>query len=333
MLIEEILPDMQVVSYDPAIAVFYKVKRLKMGDSKKSTIKIMLGLLVLITINLTGDSGYGFSKYEPPDGKVIHGLGQYVPYYYTDAENWQYVSEYQETVGSMPVIYSVYVSLDPDSDLIDATDPIAIIKDRGHQYLLNIGISLQSVQSWLAGSASIPASSILNGEWDSRIKSLAQQIKSLNAPVYARPGFEFGEANKGVHSDPRLTAAEFKAIWIYIHNFFKKENVTNVAWVWNTVNPWMFDYNEWYPGSPYVDWWGINYFTREQMILSDPFIEDAKENGKPVMICESSPIHNDGAGNPENWGNWYRPFFNKIMQYEHIKAFIYISDPWDKDNF
>ena len=47
---------------------------------------------------------YFGAKYEPPDGRVIHGLGQYVSGLYTDAENWQYVTEYQEAINEIPDI-------------------------------------------------------------------------------------------------------------------------------------------------------------------------------------------------------------------------------------
>ncbi|NLD35616.1 MAG: hypothetical protein GX654_01980 [Desulfatiglans sp.] len=275
-------------------------------------------------------SGYATEKYEPPDGRVLHGLGQYIPQYYADAENWQYVTEYQVTVGHIPVIYSAYAMLDPESAEMDTTNFHNIANNHGQPYLLNIGVALQSAQAWLSGSVSIPASTILNGSWDNRIKNLAQQIKNLDKPTYLRPGFEFGTGNSGAHSDPSLTPAQFIAIWKHIYNIFQKEKVTNIAWVWNTVNPWMFNYMEWYPGDKYVDWWGINFFTSEQITLSDPFIKNASLHEKPVMICESSPIHNNGATNSNNWNLWYAPFFSKIASYPNIKAFIYISDPWDR---
>jgi hypothetical protein len=82
-----------------------------------------------------------------------------------------------------------------------------------------------------------------------------------------------------------------------------------------------------------VDWWGINYFTSEQISRSDDFILDAKTRNKPVMICESCPIQNSGTLNPANWADWFVPYFNKIRQFGHIKAFIYISDPWDRSGF
>jgi hypothetical protein len=295
--------------------------------------KFLLTMFSCLIIIIFSPFGYAASKYEPPDGRVIHGLGQYIPYYYTDVENWEYVSEYQAAVGHVPVIYSVYTMIDPDSASMDTTDFNQIVNNHGHPYLLNIGIALQNAQAWLSGSISIPVTTILNGDWDNRIRTLAQQVKALKAPTYIRPGFEFGIGNSGAHSDPNITPIQFKAIWTHIYNIFQNEDVTNIAWVWDTVNPWMFNYMDWYPGDEYVDWWGINYFTSEQISLSDPFLNSATAHQKPVMICESSPIHNGGATNAANWNQWYSPYFAKIRSFKNIKAFIYISNPWDKQGW
>jgi hypothetical protein len=295
--------------------------------------KNILPIFLFLVIILFASLGYATSKYEPADGRVLHGVGQYVPYYYTDAENWQYVTDYQTAIGHIPIIYSVYASLDPYSISIDTTDFSDIMKNRSYSYVLNIGISLLSVQAWMSGSKSIPAAAILNGDWDYRIVSLAQKIKALNMPTYVRPGFEFGTGNSGAHSDPNITPTQFKAVWIHIYNIFQNEGVINSAWVWDTVNPWMFSYMDWYPSDEYVDWWGINYFTSEQISSSDAFLNSASDHQKPVMICESCPISNGGSTNADNWTLWYSPYFNKIASFPNIKAFIYISDPWDRQGW
>ena len=103
--------------------------------------------------------------------------------------------------------------------------------------------------------------------------------------------------------------------------------------MWNTVNPQSFDFIDWYPGDEYVDWWGINYFTADQISSADPFLDSAFVHNKPVIICESNPIENGGTTDANNWNDWFVPYFNKIKNTSHIKAFVYISDPWDKSGF
>jgi len=201
-----------------------------------------------------------------------------------------------------------------------------IANNHGYPYILNIGLVYMDEYHVINTTA------ILGGYYDSTIISIANQIKTLNAPVYLRPGFEFGVNNSGAHEG--MTGQQFINIWLYIYNKFQEQGVTNVAWIWNTVNPWMFNYMEFYPGDQYVDWWGINYFTIDQINNSDIFISSATIHKKPVMICESCPIENNGTDNSNNWQNWFIPYFNKIVQYNNIiKGFIYISDPWDKSGF
>jgi hypothetical protein len=273
------------------------------------------------------------SKYEPPDGRVIHGLGQHTPFYYSEEENWQLVNEYQDAINHIPMVYSAYAILDPYANSLDSTDFIDIITNHGRPYLLMIGLTLLD-SSYLNGyQINIPVNKILNGTLDYRIIDIAQRIKAINAPVYLRPGFEFGNGNDGMHSDPDMTPTNFVNIWIHIYNIFSQQNVTNVAWVWNTVNPHFFNYLEWYPGNEYVDWWGINLYTLNQIDYSNSFLNDASLHNKPVFICESCPIHNNGTLNPDNWANWFIPYFNKIRSNSSIKGIIYISDSWDRGPF
>ena len=276
------------------------------------------------------DLSAGFNeKYEPPDGRIIHGLGQYFPVIYTDQENWQYVADYQLTCGRIPVIYSVYKSIDSLLDISDNTNLNDIVSNHGYPYILLIGLSLFDTSS-LHHDFNIPVENILNGDCDRTIIKLARQIRDLKGPVFLRPGFEFGSGNDGFHRDPDMSAAEFKLIWQHIYDLFNQQNVRNAAWVWNTVNPHLFNYLEWYPGNEYVDWWGINFFTSSQIYNAKGFLDNAKLHSKPVIICESNPIQNNGTSNSQNWTDWFIPYFNIIKSHINIKAFVYIDDPWDR---
>lgn len=58
-----------------------------------------------------------------------------------------------------------------------------------------------------------------------------------------KPGF--GGGNDG--------AEAYKKLWIYIFNYFKKEGINNLIWVWTTQTK----DSEFYPGDEYVDMWGV----------------------------------------------------------------------------
>jgi len=271
-------------------------------------------------------------KFEPADGRVLHGLGQFTSDY-PQAENWQQVSAYQQAAGQVPVIYSVYAFLDPVLAAADSTDLSDITQNHGYPYLLLIGISLHDTTYLRTGEYNIPVEAILNGSLDYRIIEIAGQVKAIDSPVWLRPGFEFGTGNRGIHEDADLSAAEFIEIWQRIYNLFEQENVDNVAWVWNTVNPDKFDFMDWYPGDAFVDWWGLNLFTTGQINSSEAFLGAAADRDRPVIICESCPISNNGVLNDSNWNDWFVPYFNLIRTTPNIKAFVYISDPWAEGLF
>ena len=296
--------------------------------------KFLTNLILIFLLFFEFESGYTYfgAKFEPPDGRIIHGLGQYVSFFYSDYENWLYVQEYQNGINQIPVIYSVYAPIDPYAASLDSTDFYDIVYNHGSPYILLVGLVLHDT-SFFSGQINIPVQSILSGSFDTQIIDIAQRIKVLNTPVYLRPGYEFGINNNGAHTDPDLSPTDFINIWYHIYDIFEQENMENVAWVWNTVNPQSFNYMEWYPGDDYVDWWGINYFTSGQINLSNGFLNDALSHHKPVMICESCPIQNGGTTNVSNWGDWFIPYFNIIKNNGNIKSFIYISDPWDKPGF
>jgi hypothetical protein len=278
---------------------------------------------ITINVKTTGEV-FNFSV---PDGRIIHGLGQYVPSScgYSDEENWQHVKGYESALGMgmSPVIYSVYLGICPEAVAKDNTNIQDIATKHDYPYILVISLYL------LDQTKSKNVRAILSGDWDDSIRTQASSIKALDSVVFIRPGFEFG-ASSGVHGE--FNATEFIAIWHYIRNIFSEEGVSKALWIWDTVNPETFSYMDYYPGDEVVDWWGINYFTIGQMSGSAAFIDAANTHGKPVMICESSPILNNGTQNTANWNNWFVPYFNIIKQ-KNIKAFIYINDPWDKEGF
>ena len=216
---------------------------------------------------------------------------------------------------------------------LDPTDFNDIRNNHGYPYILLVGLLFHDSQYLINGTFNLHVESIIDGSLDDQIVTLANRIKNVGAPVFLRPGFEFGVNNSGFHNDEDLDATAFKNIWLHIYNIFSEQQVTNVAWVWNTVNPSNFNYMEWYPGDEYVDWFGINFFTYGQINGSDGFVNSAKVHNKPVMICESSPILSDGTLNTSNWQNWFAPYFSKIKSEKQIKAFVYINSPWTMGPF
>lgn len=87
---------------------------------------------------------------------------------------------------------------------------------------------------------------------------------------------------------------------------------------------------EFYPGDGYVDWWGVDTFSPEELThswLAD-FFDRAAEHRKPVMIGEATPRYVGADKGADSWNRWFRPFFELVRKHPEIKAISYINWDW-----
>ncbi|MDB4433383.1 hypothetical protein N9166_01465, partial [bacterium] len=175
---------------------------------------LLFAWLLVVGLSFTPALAHMGARFEPADGKVIHGLGQYVPSYfgYSDAENWQFVSDYQTAVGHVPVIFAAYLGIHPLDATLNNTDLTDIIQNHAHPYHLNLGIDLHDPDE------TINATAILNGDYDSHITSIATEVASVGVPTFVRPGFEFGVGSDGAHSG--ISGPDFILVWNHIRAVF-----------------------------------------------------------------------------------------------------------------
>ena len=144
------------------------------------------------------------------------------------------------------------------------------------------------------------------------------------------------------HNTPGLqlggnSAEEFKAAWIYVHNYFRKNGAENVIWVWNPWKP--AAVQSYFPGKQYVDWIGVtnlNYAAKNgdktsysMQQLYQPFHEHPVfKMGLPVMLAEmgSLAVENKQEG-------WLQNAFQDIKtKFPEIRAFVLFNSGLDKNN-
>lgn len=166
---------------------------------------------------------------------------------------------------------------------------------------------------------------INNNLYDSYFKDiLIPYFKSINRPVFLRIGYEFnGEWNE-------YNPTKFINAWRHIVNLMRAENVTNVAFVWQSsgYSESVSHLMQWYPGDEYVDWLGFSQFWTS----GNGICSIAREKGKPVMIAEAAPMSDvKTQRNPEIWDTWYTTkFFDYIYANQDvIKAVAYINVDWN----
>jgi Glycosyl hydrolase family 26 len=191
---------------------------------------------------------------------------------------------------------------------------------------------------------------VASGKRDRMIRKLGDFIKTDAAgrKVYLRIGYEFdGMWNQ---YEPEV----YKKAFCRIVKVLRDQGVP-FATVWQSATSGFGTYqgqpiSAWYPGSDYVDVMGLSYFEPHKPSL-DALLAFARENGKPVMICESAPqgwdlargtvakttLSNGGGkqdvGVEACWDRWFAPYFKFIEDNSDvIKAVSYINANWDAQN-
>ena len=253
------------------------------------------------------------------DDKVLHGAGQdpgaFALYYGT------------MPAGNKPLIYMTYYGLNSiDTGSLDSLKNTLASYDQQGIYLIpQIGLSMTSDGTPSANYER----AVANGDYDSQINALCDEISGLGHPVFVRIGYEFnGLAWNGY--EPSAYIAVFKRIT----NAFRTHNL-EVATVWcaeaATLNNTNYTYDEFYPGDSYVDWWGIDTFSTSELTASDTlnFLWAAHAHGKPVMVGESTPRYVGVTDGLTDWNTWFEPYFHLIQDNPGIKAFCYINWNWN----
>ena len=168
---------------------------------------------------------------------------------------------------------------------------------------------------------------LADGLKDKEFKELINIFKSLNRPVYCRPGFEFNGQWNG-YTEPEV----YKRAFIRFAELVEECEADNIALLW-CYNPDAKerDYMQYYPGDEYVDWWAIDIFRVGSMDMPNAkaFLEEAEFHEKPVMITEATPTGNN-VSKGEGWEEWFVPFFQFIRENPVIKGVCYINWNWQE---
>ncbi len=268
------------------------------------------------------------AKFEPPDGKVLHGAGQ----------SPEAFDEYFQLLkDTPPAIYMIYTRLRPPRDHAAWHEPqtageaerakienplpgrLAHYVEKYPNLIPQIGLGFIGFDDAVA-----------EGKCDEEIRLGARYIKTLKVPVFIRPGFEFNARGRGYRKE------HYPAAFRRIVDIYREEGADNVAFVWCYLPPGRVRdrlfFMDWYPGDDYVDWWATDLFSvgsfwRDSNLA---FIEEAKKHGKPVMIAESTPQFVGVTDHHKDWLTWFEPYFQFIRLHPQIKAFCYINWDWSK---
>jgi len=288
------------------------------------------------------------AKFEPPQGRVVHGLGQWESY------NVTYSAQLSAAMQpASELLFTVIGDTPRGWEPEKFASSLSAIDARGRIPLIDI--ALRGLKPTDAQIAALPDPhygidhDIANGTtYDGRLHDVANALKAFKKPVMMRIGGEFSGAWNGYHP------YEYPKAFRKIVGMVRATGANNVAFVWCYEPAASDDFdaknatgaNKWYPGADVVDWFSIDLFATAdisgaatghgaltQYGRTLKFLDMAVAEGKPVVIAESSPEQYDitkSADASLAWSSWFTPYFGLIAARSEVKWFVYISYDWTK---
>jgi hypothetical protein len=292
------------------------------------------------------------AKFEPPVGRVVHGMGQWVD------GNPQYLAMLPS--ANQPASELMFLTL---GDTPRGWQPQEIAAKMAS---MNAAGRIPSLDLSLRGLQPMPADLKLladktygidslvayTAQFDARIQSFVDVLRTYGKPVMLRLGGEFSGPWNGYH--PYAYPVAFRKIV----NMFRASGVTNVAFIWCYEPAAANDFDavdahgnaKWYPGDDYVDWFSIDLFAAHDVggpmsghggsttafARTMRFLDMAVAHRRPVVIAESSPMQFDLSNASQGasaWSEWFSPYFALIQSRGEIKWFHYINYDWTKASY
>jgi hypothetical protein len=122
------------------------------------------------------------------------------------------------------------------------------------------------------------------------------------------------------HTSPKV----FRQAWRHVVTIFRQAGDDNVTWLWivNGLAPGEAPIQEWWPGSKYVDWVGVDaYYDQPAQAFStvfDPTFDAIRQfTNKPVLIAET------GIGPAAGQAAKLPGLFAGVERTNNLRGFVY----------
>lgn len=284
-----------------------------------------------------------FTRFEPPDGQAYFGFtyrlweanvseGDVRPFAERICDSVNI-----ELGGKTPTILKVYAEW--NSSTGSQPFSIALLDIRKIQHVL--GPTVVPMLEWQAGGNTehdVTTKDIASGKYDNYIRQYAQDVKAYGKPLFVR--LICGEFNGNwwnwcsPKANSNLTTQDFVDSWRRVVDIFRKENVTNVAWVWTPAdfspsNPGEWDkdpnWQAYYPGDEYVDWVGSDTYDYAEVGRFEPIYQFGVKHNKPFFLAEFGIRWQGTNLTNEQHINWLNDMFDYFESHPKIKAILYFN--------
>lgn len=294
----------------------------------------MKRLLVIAALALVAAGGSGAGRASTSGAQLPPFLwGAWIGKQYTGGEppwSWGAVKAFEERNAGGKHVTVVHWGAGEfwGHDFNYWLSPLNRVRDGG-------AISLVDVDS-----AGTPLSQVVNGAYDTALRSWAAEARRWGHPFLLRFDWEMNGRWMpwATTAYNRNSPAAFVAAWQHIHNVFASAGATNVQWVWcpNAIPPHnkMVDPASLYPGSAYVDWTcldGYNFgrpWTSFAKLFATSYHEITRlAPDKPMIIGEVASTSQGG-----NKARWIRGMFRALKTRFHNIHGVVWYDKWGEQD-
>jgi hypothetical protein len=251
----------------------------------KSRIFSRLVLLAAVAIAaaaiISSGTRFSYLPTQPPTARapLPQGLASYVGVYEAGAPpGYQPVTEFARTAGRRPNLVGYYSGW---------AEPFhASFAEQVHAHGAIPYVQIDPTQ------ASVPA--IAGGAYDLYLRTFADSVRAYAHAVVIGFGHEMntGRYSWGYgHVRPQV----FVAAWRHIVTLFRGQGADNVTWLWtiNQEGPNTGPVQDWWPGSAYVTWVGIDgYYYGPSDTFATVFGHTINRvrifSDKPILLSETA---------------------------------------------
>jgi len=172
---------------------------------------------------------------------------------------------------------------------------------------------------------------VADGSKDAYLRAQAEAVVAYRKPVFIRLDWEMNGSWYPEWSGPAVSPSSYIAAWRHVWSVFQQAGATSAAFVW-CPNVGEFDgrpWTDWYPGSEYVDWVGLDAYLKPSTTTAgvsgagglDALARFAEQSGKPAMLAEWAP----GDPSQDPAADFDAVFAWRARYPDAVKALVYFN--------
>jgi hypothetical protein len=257
------------------------------SSHRSSSLGLKVTALVAAVIVATGGCTYAMTRAhahtstrasaasEVSNSGTDHYFGVFEP---SEVGSYTHVEEFGTAVGRQPNIVLYYSSL--------RTPFQTAFADAAYKHG---AIPFVQVNPGNASMKEVAA-----GRYDGELRIFARQIRAYGHPVVigfaAEPNGNWYRWGWG-----HTPASEWIAAWRHVVSLFRHVGASNITWLWtvNSINASKAELRQWWPGSSYVTWVGIDgYYYKPTDTFSSVFGTTVQEirtfTKAPILLSETA---------------------------------------------